>query len=375
LEKKKICLLTSGHPPFDERIYWKFGKTFVEHRFEVIIIASTTDLNIKEDEIQLHCFNGNEFNKKKKVEEFYNILLQYQPDIIICFEHLPVIAASKYQKLKNKNVNLILDITEYYPHQNTLNEFVGVSKLLKFIQLFLFNVYTSNLVDSIIVGETNKAKLYKWIAPFKTKSIIGYYAPKKYFNFVEPALDQLITFCFLGEQTSERGFFNFLEVISKVSNKSNYKYKVNLIGSSFNNKDLQNKLLKSLLNTDNVTIEYYDRLDYNKLGEIMNESNFFIDLREKNIIFNRSVPIRIFDYMAIGRPIIFSNLDSLSGLTGIDLFTHLIEPDEVDKAAAIIDYYLENRDIYLTNCKAARKQFEEKYNWELLENRLLEVIK
>jgi len=23
LENKKICLITSGHPPFDDRIFWK----------------------------------------------------------------------------------------------------------------------------------------------------------------------------------------------------------------------------------------------------------------------------------------------------------------------------------------------------------------
>jgi glycosyltransferase involved in cell wall biosynthesis len=374
LEKKRICLLTSGHPPFDERIFWKFGKTMVENKFDVVIIASTTDLHTTKEDIQLNCFSGVNLNKKNKIEKFYKSVLSYKPDVIICFEHLPVIAASKYKSETDKNVKLILDITEYYPHQNTLNEFMGVIKFLKFIQLFLFNIYISNLVDSIIIGETNKAKLYNWIAPFKTKTIIGYYAPKKHFNFTEPALNQLITFCFLGEQSKERGFFNFLELISKVSNNSLLKFKVILIGSSFKDNNIQNSLLKCLINSNNVEIEQTERIDYNKLGEVMSKSNFFIDLREKNKIFNKSLPIRVFDYMACGRPIIFSNLDSLSGFTDIKLFTHLIEPNDVNKAVSIISYYLNNRNIYLAHCKAARKQFYEKYNWEFLESKLLEII-
>jgi glycosyltransferase involved in cell wall biosynthesis len=148
-----------------------------------------------------------------------------------------------------------------------------------------------------------------------------------------------------------------------------------LIGSSFIDKEIQTKLLTNLIDLENVMIKQFERIEFNQLSELMSESNFFIDLREKNIIFNRSLPIRIFDYMACGRPIIFSNLESLTQLTDIQSFTHLIEPEDVDKAVEIVKNYLENKKPYLSHCIEARKLFEEKYNWEAVEPKLLEIIK
>ena len=69
LSKKKICILTSGHPPFDERIFWKFGITLQENNFDVLIISSTENLTLERNGIQFKCFEGNDLSKDKKVDQ------------------------------------------------------------------------------------------------------------------------------------------------------------------------------------------------------------------------------------------------------------------------------------------------------------------
>jgi glycosyltransferase involved in cell wall biosynthesis len=374
LEKKKICLLTSGHPPFDERIFWKFGIILVENNFDVLIISSTENLTLKRNGIQFKCFEGNNFSKNQKVEQFYKLLIDFNPDVAISCEPVTVIPANRYKRLNNRKLRIILDVTEFYPHQNTLNQFSGVMRVMKYIQLSLFNLYASNLADRIIAGETNKLKLYKVIAPFKKKSIITYYAPKKYFKFSELKINDELFFCFLGEQSEERGFFRFLEVISQLSHLIKLRIKIILIGSSFVNQNVQNLLLKSLIDSEKVVIEHLPKIEYCNLGSSLSKSHFFIDLREKNKIFNRSLPIRIFDYLACGRPIIFSNLNSFDEFDNLTSFVYLVDPFNVNEVVRIIVEYLNNPELYYEHCRQAKKSFEEKYNWELIESKLLEVV-
>ncbi|MFZ1279855.1 MAG: glycosyltransferase [Ignavibacteriaceae bacterium] len=374
MSKKKICILTSGHPPFDERIFWKFGITFVENQLDAFIISSTENLISEKLGVNFNCFDGNNFSKNQKIEQFYKLLNDYNPDIAICCEPLTIIPANKYKRLNNRKLRIILDVTEFYPHQNTLNQFSGVMRIMKYIQLSLFNIYISNIADRIITGETYKQKLYKVIAPFKKKSIITYYAPKKYFKFNELKINDELVFCYLGEQTEERGFFRFLDVISQLSHSINLRIKIILIGSSLVNQNVQNQLLKSLIDSEKIVIEHLPRIDYCDLGSLLNKSHFFIDLRENNKIFDKSLPIRIFDYLACGRPIIFSNLNSLDEFDNMAPFVYLIDPINAKEVIRIIVAYLNKPEMYSEHCRQARKSFEGKYNWELIESKLLEVV-
>lgn len=372
--KKKICILTSGHPPFDERIFWKFGITLAENQFDVLIISSTENLIAEKSGINFNCFDGNNFSKNQKIENFYRLIIDFKPDTAICCEPLTIIPAQKYKQLNNSKFKIILDVTEFYPHQNTLNQFSGVMRIMKYIQLSLFNIYVSNIADIIIAGEKNKLKLYKVITPFKKKTIITYYAPKKYFKFSELKINDELVFCFLGEQSVERGFFRFLEVISNLSHSIDFRIKIILIGSSFVNQNIQNQLLKSLIDSDKVVIEQLRRIDYCDLSSVLAKSHFFIDLREKNKIFNRSLPIRIFDYLACGRPIIFSNLNSLDELDNLTPSIYMEDPFNVNEVVGIIVKYLNNPELYYEHCRQTRKSFEVKYNWESIETKLLEVV-
>ncbi len=368
MNKKRICLVTSGHPSFDERIFWKFGLTLTENDFEVMIISSNEQLQTEKKGIKINSFNGNDLDKNNKIKRFYNFINDFNPQIIICSEPLPVIAAVKFRRQQKSIVKVILDVTEFYPHQNALKGLNGFRKYLKYLKLFLFNVYAANAANQLIIGEKNKAKLFNWIALFKKKDIIGYYSPKKFFNYSYKDLSNPITFCYLGEQSKERGFYRFINVIKKLSLNSNYSFRLIFIGSSTDSP------IKYLNVNKNIEIEEMNWVEYDELSDVMNKANFFLDLRDKNKIFNRSMPIKVFDYMACGRPVIFSNLDSLSELSDIRSFTYLVEPDQIDTVVKILNNYLSNKELYLEHCQAARRLFEEKYNWELLGDKLLKLI-
>ena len=138
MNKKRICLVTSGHPPFDERIFWKFGKSLIEAGYSVSIICSTEELNKVVDGIIMTGFDGFSYPKKKKIETFYNLINQFNPDLIICSEILPVFATLKFRKI-NEFTKIILDITEWVP-ENVAFKFNGINRWVKYFYLFLFRI-------------------------------------------------------------------------------------------------------------------------------------------------------------------------------------------------------------------------------------------
>ena len=374
MDKKKICILTSGHPPFDERIFWKFGITLVEKKFDVLIVSSTENLNTEKLGITFNCFEGKNISSKQKIDRFYDLIGNYKPDTVVCCEPMTIIPAFRYKKYCNKHLKIILDVTEFYPHQNTLRLYSGLKRILKHLQLSLFNIYASNLTDGITAGERGKMKLYKLIAPRSKKSIISYFAPKRYFNFKEIQLENEIVFCFLGEQSEDRGFPEFLEVILLLVNSINVSVKIIFIGSNHDNQVSSNNTPNTFAGTEKISVVRLPRIDYNELGQVLSESHFLMDLRAKTNIFDRSLPIRIFDYLACGRPVLFSNLRALLEFDDLTPFVHLVDPSDTNQAVRIIIDYFNHPDLFEQHCKAARTAFEEKYNWEKIEPDLIEVI-
>ncbi|MCJ7647306.1 MAG: hypothetical protein MUP85_01710 [Candidatus Lokiarchaeota archaeon] len=56
------------------------------------------------------------------------------------------------------------------------------------MRLFLPYVLILSKVEQLIVGESGKLKRYKFLAPFNSKTIIGYHPIIKYFNYTQPDL-------------------------------------------------------------------------------------------------------------------------------------------------------------------------------------------
>lgn len=373
--RKRIAIITSGHSPYDDRIFWRFGISLQQNGFEVTVISSVEELNTVERGIQIKSFAGKSLEKKEKILMFLTLLIKINPDLIICCEPLTIIAAVKYRKSYLKRVRVLSDITEYYPHQNLLKQYKGLKRFFVYLFYFLFNAYAANLVNALIIGEEKKAKLYNWISPLIPKHIIGYYTPKRYFRYNPIEMSSTITIGYIGEVSTERGIFSFLEVIKEIASSYNEKnFIIKIIGSisagiSFG--DINN-LISDI---NNISIKYESWVAYNKLSEALSKVHIVVDLREKNNIYNRSLPIKIFDCLAVGRPIIISNLDSLKDFNDLKKFGFIVDPKNKEEIVLALAKYLEDKNLYQRHAKLANQLFLSKYNWELLEENFLSIVK
>lgn len=368
-----IVIATSGHPPLDERIFYKFANSLKKYGHKIAIICSTEDINTEINGIDIRGFKSTGLHKKLKIGRMVDDIALFNPLLIICCEPLAVYAALKYRNEKQPEVKIIYDITEYYPHQNTLNEYTGVLRLLKYIQLFLFNVYISNQADYLFIGETGKARLYGKIAPFVKKAIVGYYPPQEYFQYSPPGYNgKQFTFCYAGSDSEESGIIRYLNLVKKASEKFTDKLFIAIIIGS--DSSSISGLIENLASYNNIRVECKPRVRYEDYSAVFKDVDLCIDLRSKNKIFNRSLPIKVFDFIASGKPFIFSNLDSFKGFDDLLQAGLLIEPDDLDSAINRISLYLSDPEKLKEDSIAAYSLFTNKYNWEVIEKEIIQII-
>jgi glycosyltransferase involved in cell wall biosynthesis len=374
--KKKVSIVTSGHPYYDERIFYKYARSLNKNGYEVSIICSTVEFEIDlvKDGIHITGFNGSNLKKSEKVSKFSDFITKAKPDVIICCEPLPILAANKI-KIGRKNVRIIYDITEWYPHQNMLRNYGKIKWIINYIYLFLFNVYAASRCSHLVIGEKSKTIPYKIFLPFLKKTIIGYYPSHEFFEYSPPSYDNsTFTICYVGIINKDRGIFSFLDVFKRLKSlnpKLNFRAKV--IGA-FENEIIKHEVSEFINSNKDLNVEFTGWVSYDKLSDHFRDVDICLELRDKNFVFEHSFPIKIFEFMACGKPVIYSDIKSLLKFKEITEFGFLVNPADSNLICQKILLYLDNPSLLQKHSQAARTLFEIKYNWEKIENLLLGII-
>ena len=213
--------------------------------------------------------------------------------------------------------------------------------------------------------------MYNTIAPSLKKTIIGYYPPKKYFNYSSPGYDgKNFTLCYAGSNPGSAGFSRYIRLIKMAADRFPGKiFTARVIGM-----DPEAGKGKGLEDRSNIKAEFTGRTDYKNYPSKFSGTDVCIDLRDKNITYNRSLPIKVFDYIACGKPFIFSDLDSFKGYNDLREAGLMTDPDDLESAFNRISLYVNSPEKLKKDSLTAFRLFEEKYNWESIESKLMKII-
>ncbi|MFA6924436.1 MAG: glycosyltransferase [Bacteroidales bacterium] len=363
-----ISFLTSGHYPFDDRIFFHMAKSLFENGDNIEVASSKIDMKNFVDGISLNCFFGDNLSKNDKIKHFILILSDFSPDIIICSEPLTILAAKKYAKRQSKKIKIVYDITEWYPSKKNLNAYKYPLKIFQFLKFTMFNIYASCMADAFIFGEWYKSKPFRFIFSGKPFAYITYYPDLKYIVKRKPEFSEnKIRLSYSGKITSEKGFNNFISVLKVLSEyQNNLKIEAKIIGWYENERDKEKykKLIQSL--NENINLSFHDKQSFCDFINLINDSDIFLDLRSTDFENRHCLPIKLFYYAALERPVIFSNSKAIRKEVEISKFGFLVEPTDTNQIVKIILRYLENPNQYYEHCMNARNLTETHYNWEKL---------
>jgi len=367
-----ISFLTSSHQHFDDRIYHHLADSLSKKGHSIEIVSSLSKLRV-ESKISINSFEGSSITKREKIKLFAKKLHSFKPHIIICSEPITILAAKKYTK--KTNAQIIYDITEWYPSKKHLRNHSKKTRGFHFLKYLLFNIYASFNCHGFIFGEYYKSKPYKFLFPNTAFTFVPYYPKLSIIQAVKPILKpNTLRFSYSGKISVEKGFTNFLAVLNLLSKQHPKLLIIVKIIGWYNPKEkfMLQKAVKELQNKIKFTI--YEPQELQTYIKLINDSDIFIDFRSTDFENSHCLPIKLFYYLALERPVLFSNLKAIKKEVAIEQFGYLVNPTDTQKIVDLINAYIKVPNLYSTHCKNAKTLFKTMYNWEKIEAQFINFI-
>lgn len=232
------------------------------------------------------------------------------------------------------------------------------------------------LADGFIFGENYKGRLLRKLMPRKPHVELTYYPSRGLIPAVIPSPPgNELELSYSGKLNREKGTEAFLKMVGKLAGKEKgMKIRLMLIGFYGNAKE--KKYLEDILAQlpPNVSVEKHGFLPLKEyLGRIAS-SHFFFDLRERTLENRYSLPIKLFYYMALGRPLFFSDLPVIRSVMEPPSFLHLVDPHDTDHLVELLRKYLQDPSRYLEECREAQELARHEYAWENIAPQLTDFI-
>ena len=168
--------------------------------------------------------------------------------------------------------------------------------------------------------------------------------------------------CYAGSISKKRGIMEIVESLHYAESK----IRLSLAGN-FNQSKLKENVMGSI---------YWDRVDYfgylnrDKIFQMYNESFAGLVILHPTICYIDSLPIKMFEYMLSGLPVIASNFQLLREILEGNDCGFCVDPFEPKEIGKAINYLYENPAKANEMGQNGRKLIEKKYNWQLEENKL-----
>lgn len=371
---QKVLFLTTAHHFDDDRIFFHQAKTLAEEGFEVKISSLSSDFQGNVDGIQIESYPILEKTVQEKIETFKKICSSFQPDCIICSEPVAVFAAQQYQK--KKKTSIIYDITEWYPSMSMLENYSYPAKIFHAVKFFLVQLYAGFLSTYFIFGEETKKFPLAYFFPFKKSMILPYYPDKKYVvSNPKKLTPDKITLCYTGALSEDKGIGNFFKAVDVLRKKMPETIiKLLIVGAA--RKESDEDYFKNLLSEYNFEhIEIRKPTSFEHFTEAFVDADLCFDLRELNFENNHSLPIKLFYYIGVGKPVIYSDLKGIREHMDVSEFGKLVDPRNAEIISDLIVNYIRNPEYYYSHAIQARKTFEQQYNWGVIRNSFVDFVK
>ena len=151
------------------------------------------------------------------------------------------------------------------------------------------------------------------------------------------------------------------------------KFKLLMFGRFTYNEE-ENNFNQALRNYDSVKVELVDWAEYDKMSSIIEKMDICFDMRKRNFIYRNSLPIKIFEYMACGKPFIFSNIKPIKDEIDVEQYGLLVNPEDDNEVIKAAETYLLNPALAEKHSENSRQLIEKEKNWENESKKLIDLI-
>jgi glycosyltransferase involved in cell wall biosynthesis len=361
--KNKICHITTLHPRYDVRIFHKECKS-LSKKYEVhLIVADGKGEELKEG-VYIHDVGLRQVSRMKRavLDSKKAFLLAIELECELYHFHDPELT-SIGQKLKKTGKKVIYDTHEDLPRQIESKPY-----LPKWLRPIL---------SKIVEWQENKAaKKFDFICtatPFIRERFLEINPNTIDINNY-PMVEELDVkieweekkneICYVGGLSKVRGIKELVKALVYIDG-----VKLNLAGA-FSEPEFKEELV-SISAWEKVNFLGY--LNRNEISATFARSKAGIVGLHPVSNYLDSLPVKMFEYMIAGLPVIASNFPLWETIINTNKCGICIDPLSPEEISDAIRYILENPEEARRMGENGKQAVREKYNWTIEEKKLFEV--
>ena len=360
----KVCIITTVHQPFDTRVFHKEAKSLAKVH-EVVLVAPDEERADKEvDGIRIITI------KKPKSKLLHPVTMwrvfkagfKQDCDVYHCHEPGSLFVSAVLKVLKRKR--LIYDAHEYYPSLIAENSLFPdfVRPLVRFLADIEERILI-RFADVVITVDEILALKYR--KHHNNVYIISNYPRLELFK-PDDLNSENGGVIYVGGLSRDRGIYQMIEV----ANKTNVKL---ICVGNFTDELNKKEITDFLEENPSKNVVFAGYLSHSKVVEYINMSRLGLILHQPIPRYIHAVSIKLFEYMACGKPVVASNFPEIARVIKEADCGILVDPTDVDEIVDAILYLLEHPEEAKRMGENGRRAVEEKYNWERMEEKLLEL--
>ena len=365
-QEMKVLHLSTVHPRYDTRIYYKQSRTLSRAGYSVTIIVADG----KGDE----CIDGVSIVDIGRPKSRLSRITQYSKKI---FTKALKINADVYHlhdpelipvgtKLKQMGKKVIFDAHEDYPKQILSKQYLG--HLSKQILSFAFGKYEALTIKRFdaVVAATPQIKQKYLSFGAKCFEVRNYPIIRDY-NLEVANLDKKKELCYIGGLSKERGIYEMISSAKYIDDG----YRINLCGQFFD------KLFEQRCMTASnwSRINFYGYIHRREVFSILKRSMLGLVTLHPTPNYLESLPIKLFEYMLAGLPVVASDFPAWREIIYKNSCGVCVDPFNPADIAREINRIIRNPSWAFEMGENGRRAVIKSYNWEMEEKKLLALYK
>jgi glycosyltransferase involved in cell wall biosynthesis len=369
----KVCHITSVHSASDTRILIKECQSLQKAGHEVVYIVPNAEDSVQFG-VKIKGVSSTAANRIKRMVNttslVYEEALRQDADVYH-FHDSELIPIGL--KLKAKGKKVIYDVHEDLPEQILSKQWIpGPLRKSVAFSAKNFEKYASKRFDAVVTATPYINERFK---TYNSNSVTIH-------NY--PLLQELMRstdgqelpeqrnvdkkrVVYLGGIYLLRGIKEMIRSVEKVNDKQPLEFRM---GGSFAPASLEDEVKKM---SGWKHVNYLGFLNREEVKEELSHANAGLVLLHPEPRFVVSYPIKLFEYMSAGLPVIASNFPLWQDIVRDNECGICVDPLNIEEIAKAIENILNNPDLAAEMGAKGRRAIEEKYNWEKESERLIEL--
>lgn len=360
MNKIKVCHFTSAHKPDDIRIFHKECTSLAEAGYDVFLV-SAFEAEVPSEQVKFVQTRSKSRNRIGRMlftaKEVYRAARTIDADIY--HFHDPELLRFGL-KLKRSGKKVIYDAHEDVPRQIMAKFWIPkIFRKLISVCFEKYENYVAKRLSAVVVSTPHIRKRFIQIHP-KTVDVCNYPLMSE---LMEPAnwSDKQDEISYVGGISVVRGINQLMDALMFIPD-----IRLNLAGN-FSTVELENQV-RAKERWNNVV--FYGYVGRKELLSIFHRSKIGMVTLLPTPNHMESLPIKMFEYMSAGIPVICSNFPLWEEIIGSNECGVCVDPSKPELIAESVRFLMNNPDKAKKMGENGRLAIIEKYNWEIEKNKL-----